>query len=176
MATQNYNLFGVAKVEIGDVLSDGTMQTTLTKYTRIKKGTASLNIEAPQHDQVELEDSDFPYKSLPNDGEVQEMSFTLLGIGPDGLVDFKGGTNATGVWEAPNSKEAIEKAVKITTREDSGYYWEIRVPRSEIRAAISGDLTKSDIIGLNVTCKILQAYDTSTGELKTSIYMENIAS
>jgi len=164
--TFKFELTGVESFSMGDVGTGGTMGSTLTQYVGVKEGTMTFDIAAPAANDINIEESDFPYATLLS-GSPKSFTFELLGLVLSDLESFLGGTFTAGsggtkdMWEAPTTIPTWEQSVEIVSKDSLGNSTVYNFVRCRINASLSQTVTKTDMIGLQVTCLILQPLDGS---------------
>ena len=152
---------GVASIQIGDIAVDGGVATTFASLGVIYKDTASIEQEAGEeiiHDAEELDD---PIEIVPVKGKTK-IVFGIVDFAPATLVKVLGGT-VTGVapdtkWNAPDAASAIEKSVKVTSKNGVTFTY----PRVSLKARISYKLAKSGIAQVLIEGTVLQPTKSGT--------------
>lgn len=169
--THKVELGGVIKFEMGAVGASGTMGSSLTQYLGIKEGTFTFSIAAPTVNDINIEESDFPYTQQLS-GSPKSFSFELFGLKLSDLPKFLGGTFTAGSggtkdkWEAPVTIPEIVQSIAITSKDGEGNESIYNFVKCRISAEMTQTNTKTDLIGLNVTAAILQP-DDGSGTLTT---------
>ncbi len=177
MADANkFELGGVEKFEMGDVGASGTMGGTLTTFTGIKEGTFTFSFAAPTTNDINIEESDFPYTQQVS-GSPQSFTFELFGLNLSELVKFKGGTFTAGAagtkdkWEAPTGIPDIVQSIAVTSKDGEENESVYSYVKCKIFAEQTQTNTKTDLIGLIVTATVLQP-DDGAGNLTTPWFVE----
>ena len=174
--THKFELGGVDKFEMGDVGAGGTMGGTLTTYRGIKEGTFTFSLAAPTTNDINIEESDFPYTQQVS-GSPQSFTFELFGLKLSEVPAFKGGTFTAGSggtkdkWEAPTGIPDIIHSIAITSKDGEGNESVYSYVKCKIFAEQTQTNTKTDLIGLMVTATILQP-DDGAGNLTTPYFVE----
>ena len=156
----------ITSVKFGQVMADGTMQTTLSELGVIKKGTATLNFAEPDITDIEIEESDTPYASKKGTGE-KDLTMTLLGIETSNLATLLGGTYSAATASAPeqiampSSTNDVLRAVQLEGKNADGENVVIALVKTNVIVSTSDAITKDDVAGWTVKCKILQPVDGS---------------
>jgi len=94
--TFKFELTGVKTFKMGDVGAAGTMGTVLTEYTGVKEGTMTFDIATPTTNDINIEETDFPYAQQLS-GAAKNFTFELLNLTLSVLPDFLGGSFTAGV-------------------------------------------------------------------------------
>jgi hypothetical protein len=151
----NVYTLGLAKIEIGDIASDGGMGETLTVWGQTLQGTCNVTQDDPETTDYYAEELDDPVVSISKRGKTT-VAFSVMNPDVTALQKFFGGTvdsSATPpVWKAPSNLPVIEKSIKITPQ--MGLIWEF--PRVKIIAKINGQFSRENIFVIEVTGTVLQ--------------------
>jgi len=156
----------ITSVKFGTVMADGTMQTTLNELGVIKKGTATLNFAEPDITDIEIEESDTPYASKKGTGE-KDLTMTLLGIETVNLATLLGGTYTAATGSVPeqiampSSTNDVLRAVQLEGQNADGEPVIIAIVKSNVIISSSDTITKDDVAGWTIKCKILQPVNAS---------------
>jgi len=171
-----FELSGIVSFMMDDVGAEGTMGTMATQYTGIKGGTMTFDIAAPTSTDVNIYESDFPYATILS-GSAKSFSFELFGLKLSQLPKFLGGTFTAGAvgtkdkWEAPSVIPNILQSVQIISKDSIGN----AVAYSYVQCKVSGhqsqSVSKTDLIGLQLTFSITQPMDAS-GDPTTPYFVE----
>lgn len=146
--------YGLAKIEIADILPSGAIGTTWTQVGYTSQGSCKLVEAEPSITEFVPEESDSPLVSIYKGG-VTELQFSIMDATPTILAKILGGT-ATGsmpnrVWAAPLAKASIEQSIKITPV--SGYI--ITIPRALISGKINSEFSSKNIMLVDLKASVL---------------------
>jgi hypothetical protein len=116
-------VFGLTSIHIGDIAGDGGMGTALTEvFGNTVEGTAVLETTEPSTEDIPIEESDAPIKTLTSDPGKWNLVFHSYNLSKDAMIAAFGGT-FTGdgsttpfVWSAPDQRPTVEKSVEVTTK------------------------------------------------------------
>jgi hypothetical protein len=160
----NVYTLGLAKIEIGDIASDGGMGATLSVIGYTYQGTCTMTTEEAETTDHYAEEMDDPVVSVSRAGKTT-FSFSIMNPDVTVLKQFLGGTISgtgdTAKWNAPNLMPAIEKSVRITPQQ--GLMFDI--PRLKITAKINGPFSKTEMFLLEVTGTVLMPEKSGTYKL-----------
>lgn len=174
--TFKFELSGVISFKMGDVGAAGTMGTSLTQYLGVKEGTMTFDIAAPTSNDINIEESDFPYATQLS-GSAKSFTFELLGLKLSQLPEFLGGTFTAGTggtkdkWEAPTAIPNILQSVEIISKDSLGNSTTYSYVQCRVSGFLSQTNTKTDLVGLQVTFNITQPVDGS-GDPTTPWFIE----
>lgn len=146
--------YGLAKIEVADILPNGGIGTSFSTMGYTYEGTCKLVEADPEVTTFNAEEIDTPVIEIYKGGKVS-LNFSIMDPIPSTMETLMGGT-ASGsmpnrVWTAPESKTQIYKSVKITPVE--GYV--ITIPRAAITAKINAELSKKNIVLLDVIATVM---------------------
>ena len=145
---------GLAKIEVGDPLPDGSMGTTLSQYGYTDKDSCELIMDDPTETPFEAEEVDDPIEITYKGGKKQ-VKFNIADPDEAALALFLGGTavSTTGAetYAAASTFTVIEKSLKITPTKGLIF----SAPRCNIIAKLTGKYAKSDKLKLEITATIL---------------------
>jgi hypothetical protein len=145
---------GLAKIEIGDVLTDGSMGTSLTQYGYTDKDSCEFTTDDPTETVFEAEEADDPIH-ISYKGGKKQVKFNIADPDEAAMALFMGGTAVSTpgaeTYEAPSTFTVVEKSIKITPVE--GII--LSIPRGNIVAKLTGKFAKSDKLKLECTATIL---------------------
>ena len=163
--TFKFELSGIVTFKMGDVGAAGTMGTVLTEYTGVKEGTMTFDIAAPTVNDINIEETDFPYATQLS-GAAKSFTFELLGLTLSVVPDFLGGTFTPGSgskdeWAAPSAIPSIIQSVEIVSKDSNGNATTYNYVKCRVSGFQSQTNTKTDLIGLQLTFSILQPVDGS---------------
>jgi len=151
---------GLAKVEMGDIATDGGMGQSLTVIGQTLQGTCNVTQEDPETNEFYAEELDDPVVSISKRGKTT-LAFSVMNPDLAALQRFFGGTisgtGAAAKWNAPVQLPVIEKSVKVTPQ--MGLIWEF--PRMKINAKINGQFSRENIFVIEVSGTALQPGKTS---------------
>lgn len=162
--TFKFELGGINKFQMGDPGAAGVAGTVLTTYTGIKEGTFTFSMAAPTINDINIEESDFPYAQQVS-GSPQSFSFELFGLKYSDLPAFKGGTFTPGVggtrdtYSAPSVVPDIVQTIVFDSKDGAGNVGTYSYVKCKITAEQTQTNTKTDLVGLMVTATILQPDD-----------------
>ncbi len=164
--TFKFELSGVVSFKMGDVGAAGIPGTSLTQYTGVKEGTMTFDIAAPTTNDINIEETDFPYATQLS-GAAKSFTFELLGLKLSDLDKFIGGTFTAGVggtkdkWEAPSAIPNILQTVEVISKDSLGNATTYTYTQCRVSGFQSQTNTKTDLIGLQLTFNITQPVDGS---------------
>ncbi len=145
---------GLAKIEVGDALPDGSMGTTLAQYGYTDKDSCELIMDDPTETPFEAEEVDDPIEITYKGGKKQ-VKFNIADPDEAAIALFMGGTavSTTGneSYSAPLTFTVVEKSLKITPTKGLIF----SAPRCRFVAKLSGKYAKSDKLKLEITATIL---------------------
>jgi len=173
--TFKFELSGVVSFKMGDVGAAGTMGSSLTQYTGVKEGTMTFDIAAPTSNDINIEETDFPYATQLS-GAAKSFTIELLGLKLSDLEDFLGGTFTAGSsskdkWEAPSAIPNILQSVEIVSDDGLGNATTYSYVQCRVSGFQSQTNTKTDLVGLQLTFNITQPVDGS-GDPTTPWFIE----
>ena len=174
--TFKFELSGIVSFKMDDVGPAGTMGTMATQYTGIKDGTMTFDIAAPTSNDINIEESDFPYATLLS-GSAKSFSFELLGLKLSELPAFLGGNFTAGTggerdkWAAPSTIPNILQSVQIVSKDSLGNAATYSYVQCRVSGHQSQTNAKTDLIGLQLTFSITQPLD-GEGEPTTPYFVE----
>jgi hypothetical protein len=152
---------GLAKIEIGDIASDGSMGTTLAVWGQTLQGTCNITQDDPETTEFFAEELDDAVVSISKRGKTT-ITFSIMNPDTSVLQKTLGGTvSGTGdaaKWNAPTKLPVIEKSLKITPQQ--GLVWEF--PRVKIVAKINGAFSRDNVFAIEVTGTALQPTKSGT--------------
>jgi hypothetical protein len=146
---------GLAKIEIGDIATDGGMGQALSVWGQTLQGTCNVTQEDPETNEFYAEELDDPVVSISKRGKTT-LVFSVMN--PDVAVLQKlfggtvTGTGDTAKWSAPKQLPVIEKSVRVTPQ--MGLIWEF--PRMKINSKINGQFSRENIFVIEVSGTALQ--------------------
>ena len=145
---------GLAKIEVGDPLPDGSMGTTLSQYGYTDKDSCELIMDDPTETPFEAEEVDDPIEITYKGGKKQ-VKFNIADPDEAALALFLGGkavsTTGAETYAAASTFTVIEKSLKITPTKGLIF----SAPRCNIIAKLTGKYAKSDKLKLEITATIL---------------------
>jgi len=145
---------GLAKIEVGDALADGSMGTTLVQYGYTDKDSCELIMDDPTETAFEAEEVDDPIEITYKGGKKQ-VKFNIADPDEAAIALFLGGTAVSTpgaeTYAAPFTFTVVEKSLKITPTK--GLI--LSAPRCKFVAKLSGKYAKSDKLKLEITATIL---------------------
>lgn len=174
--TFKFELSGVVSFKMGDVGAAGTMGSSLTQYIGVKEGTMTFDIAAPTTNDINIEETDFPYATQLS-GAAKSFTFELLNLKLSELVDFLGGAFVAGVgglkdtWNAPSAIPNILQSVEIISEDSLGNATVYNYVQCRVSGFQSQTNTKTDLVGLQLTFNITQPVDGS-GAPTTPYFIE----
>ena len=174
--TFKFELGGIEKFEMGDPGAAGVIGPSLTTYVGIKEGTFTFSLVAPTTNDINIEESDFPYAQQVS-GSPQSFTFELFGLKYSDLVAFKGGTFTPGTggtrdkYEAPSTIPDIVQSIVFDSKDGANNVGTYSYVKCKITAEQTQTNTKTDLVGLMVTATILQP-DDGAGNLTTAWFVE----
>lgn len=145
---------GLAKIEVGDALADGSMGTTLAQYGYTDKDSCELIMDDPTETPFEAEEVDDPIEITYKGGKKQ-VKFNIADPDEAAIALFMGGTAVSTIgnesYSAPLTFTVVEKSLKITPTKGLIF----SAPRCRFVAKLSGKYAKSDKLKLEITATIL---------------------
>lgn len=162
--TFKFELGGIDKFEMGDPGAAGVAGTVLTTYTGIKESTFTFSMVAPTTNDINIEESDFPYAQQVS-GAPQSFTFELLGLKYSDVVAFKGGVFTPGAggtrdkYAAPSVIPDIVQTFVFDSKDGAGNVGTYSYVKCQVTAEQTQTNTKTDLVGLMVTATILQPDD-----------------
>ena len=174
--TFKFELSGVVSFQMGDVGAAGIMGSSLTPYIGVKEGTMTFDIAAPTTNDINIEETDFPYATQLS-GAAKSFTFELLNLKLSELVDFLGGTFVAGVgglkdtWNAPSAIPNILQSVEIVSEDSLGNATTYNYVQCRVSGFQSQTNTKTDLVGLQLTFNITQPVD-GAGAPTTPYFIE----
>jgi hypothetical protein len=158
---------GLAKIEVGDPLPDGSMGTTLTQYGYTDKDSCELIMDDPTETVFEAEEVDDPIEITYKGGKKQ-VKFNIADPDEAAIALFMGGTAVSTIgsetYSAPLTFTVVEKSLKITPTK--GLI--LSAPRCRFIAKLSGKYAKSDKLKLEITATILMPKKENEPSFKTT--------
>lgn len=154
-------LLGVESILMGDIAVDGGMGTTLTALGVTYRDSAELLSEEVKATEHYSEENDDPEEIVLDKG-ITTVKWAIIDASPDTLIRVLGGTK-TGtapdeIWHAPATAEDIEQSVQINDKK--GY--SIDIVRAKITASIDYKVSRSGILKINITAKVLTPTKAAT--------------
>lgn len=141
---------GITSLKVGDILTDGSMATTLTAFGVTYEGTAILEQAESTTTDFFSEENDDPEETVQIKGKTT-LKWATIDFTGSTLESELGGTVVGTKWEAPSATETIEKSIEIVTR--TGVH--IDIPRAKIDARIVANLSKSALGQIEITATVL---------------------
>lgn len=161
---EKYNL-GVLKIEIGDIAADGDVSAAFAALGNTYKDTANFEEADSTDTEHECEEIDDPVAIVVGP-KKRTITWGIVDVTPATLVKVLGGTvtgtGDTATWTAPDTNAIIEKSVKITPK--SGL--PITFPRVALKARITNKLTKTGILQVIITGRVLTPTKTGVKSVK----------
>lgn len=146
---------GIAKIELGAIAVDGAMGTALASLGFTEEDSAKINFEDPNKTEFFVEEVDTAWFTTTKAGK-KSITFTVANPDVETLVSVWGGTKTgTGpsvVYKAPATMQVIEQSLKITPKVGMGFNF----PRVLVTATFTDSMGRNSLLGLNITCDILQ--------------------
>ncbi|MBR8535388.1 hypothetical protein KDU71_07435 [Carboxylicivirga sediminis] len=171
------NFAKIASFKTGDVMANGTMQTSLAALAGIKEGSASLNIGEPEVTDINIEESDTPFASSEGSREV-DLTLEIIGAEAQQLAPLIGGTYTAA--SAGNREKitigagvgSVLKAIEFAGKNADGEDVIVSLPKTKILYSVPGTITKNDVRGWQLKCKVLQP-DDGAGNLTDWMIIES---
>lgn len=166
----------IESVQFGAVMVDGSMQTAMSSIGVVKKGTATLNLAEAELTDIEVEESDTAYASKKGTAE-KDLTMTFIGVETEKLAEMLGGTYAAATPTEPEtismpaSASDVLRAVQMNGLNNDGEAAIIAIPKANIIVSSSDSITKDDVAGWTLKCKILQPVNGS-GDPVTPLYFK----
>lgn len=154
MSATSLPTYGLAKIEVADILPNGGLGTTFTQLGYTYEGSCKMVEDDPTFTQFNAEEVDTPVVETMKGGKIG-LSFQIMDAIPETLALLTGGT-ASGstpnrTFELPATKTTVEKSIKITPTE--GYT--ITIPRAKITAKFNAEFSKKNIVLIDVLATIM---------------------
>ena len=145
---------GLTKIEIGDILPDGSMGTTLTQIGYTDRDSCVFSSEDPEETEIEVEEVDDPIDIITRGGK-KTLTFTLADPDETALALLMGGTGVatTGQesYTAPDTFPIIEQSIKVTP--NRGLI--LSIPRARIVAKWNGTFSKTSQLKIDVVATVM---------------------
>ncbi|MDR1456379.1 MAG: hypothetical protein LBJ01_12060 [Tannerella sp.] len=151
---------GLAKIEVGELESDGGMGTSLAPLGYTYKETAQMAQEDGTTTDHEVEELDTPLESSTQPGKLS-FNFSIADPDLDTLAKIFGGTVTGTKWNMPDASPELELSVRITPRK--GLMFEI--PRAKVVAKFNGSFSKTTLFLVEVSCTVLQPLKSGTSRV-----------
>lgn len=156
--------YGLSAIAIAAIAGDGGPGTTFATIGKTNPGTTKITTDKGTTSEKRCEELSAPLVSIAGD-ETQTIEFQLIVEGAATLESVLGGTVATGVWSAPDTKPVIEKTLKITPL--SGMT--LQFNRVSIDAALNATLSREgDLFYVDCVCTVLQPTKANTPKATAS--------
>lgn len=158
---------GLSKIEIGDILPDGGMGTSLSQWGYTSEGGVVVATDDPEVTEFFIEESDTAVVTSSKEGKTT-LKWSIPDADHETLANTMGGT-VTGTtpnrtWKAPDALPTIEKSIKITPKQGFGSY---NVARASIVCKQSATFSNKTLFAIEVTATVL--LPTKSGEPKITI-------
>ncbi|MCF0190188.1 MAG: hypothetical protein HUJ96_02880 [Marinilabiliaceae bacterium] len=159
-------MFGLSKIEIGDIAEDGGMGTNLSQLCLCTEDSCVLSQEDNNVTEIYAEEVDDPVVVINKFGKMT-LAFSGMDFDPETLVKFMGGTVSEDgkTWNAPNTVPTIEKSIKITPKQGVA----VSIPRASITAKINAELKKTSLSQFDVVATILNPSKVGEAKLKATV-------
>ncbi len=158
---------GLTKIEIGDILPDGSMGTTLTQIGYTDKDSCVFSSEDPEETEFEVEETDDPIEISVKGGK-KTLRFTIADPDETAMALLMGGTATMTLgsekYEAPATFPTIEKSIKVTPLK--GLI--ISIPRAKISTKMAGKFAKSELFKLEVTATVMMPTKSGLAPFSTT--------
>jgi hypothetical protein len=145
---------GLTKIEIGDILPDGSMGTTLSQIGYTDKDSCVFSSEDPQETEIEVEEVDDAIDIITKGGK-KTLKFTLADPDETALALLMGGegvaTPGAESYTAPATFPIIEQSIKVTP--NKGLI--LSIPRARIVAKWSGNFSKTANLKVEVVATVM---------------------
>jgi hypothetical protein len=145
---------GLTKIEIGDILTDGSMGTSLTQIGYTDRDSCVFASEDPQETEIEVEEVDDAIDIIIRGGK-KTLKFTLADPDEAALALLMGGTAVTTTgsesYTAPDTFPILEKSIKVTP--SKGLI--LSIPRARIVAKWNGAFSKSTNFKVDVVATVM---------------------
>lgn len=160
---------GIEKIELGAIAADGGMGTVLASLGFTEEDSVKLVFEDAEKKEYFAEETDSAWFVSTKAGK-KRVEFTVANPDTATLVAVFGGTvtgtGATAVYKAPAVMPVIEQSLKITPKIGLGFNF----PRVLVTAKFTDSLGRNSLLGISVTCEILQP--TKAGESTFSTFQK----
>lgn len=160
MPTNNVITLGLVRIMAGEAAPSGTMPGSLTDIGYITNDSCKLSQDAPEVTELFAEGYSAPvYKN--KEPKMPKLTFSLLGPAAATMAEYLGGeVSEDGVWSFKGDEIVANKAFKVITK--VGY--NIEIPNADIEAVLTGDLSGTDALKIDVTVTPLSV--TTGGALR----------
>lgn len=143
-------IYGIAKMEIGTVGNNNAI--TYSEVGYIEKNSFQWGGAAPESVDVEAEQvPSAPVLILRQKNGTIAPQFNLIQLNVGNLQATMGGTVEGKKWSAPSELISLTKPVRITTKGGAV----ITIPKADIQANLTGNLSLSEVSKVQVTLKVL---------------------
>ncbi|MBO0947282.1 phage tail tube protein [Fibrella forsythiae] len=160
--------YGIAKIEYAPIPNDGAVPTTgWLIFGNTKEGTGKLDMADGTKTEFRVEENAQAIKIVTTPGAIT-ASFEIADADIDSMPTLFGGqvgsagTPVVKTWNMPANPLNPELALKITTLE--GFI--IVMPRGQWAPKISGDLSRTGLLGIPVVVTALAPIKTDIGPLQ----------
>lgn len=170
-------VYGIASIKFAEVTKDGTFPASWTAFQMkaIVKDSVSFNDQAPSESNIEVEDMDTYYATLPTDKGSEGFTIQTYDLGKEAYSFFMGyaaGKNDTTEGGSDNTGYQVEtvgfvldnKAVQITTKKFGDFPARVfEWANMKLTVTKTGTIGKSGFPNLNIECK-KQAFTNADGK------------
>jgi hypothetical protein len=164
-------VFGLTKIEFGEVAGDGGMGTSLTQYADTEKDTVKLTSTDPETKEFLVNEKVDPIKIITTKDSVKTIELGMYDMSGSVLAAFMGGTATAyaagppvvhATYTPPSTTQDIERSIRLTT--DTGHIFE--VVRGKLSSNFDWAFTRSDLGRLKVKITILAPTKANTDAFK----------
>ena len=152
--------FGLSKIEMADCPSTGAMAADkdLVNMGYTNENSAQLTMEVPDSTEFNAEEVEDPVLIIKKAKSVT-VEWDIMNPSPDDMVRLMGGTASKSEaslsdndqWEPPIDEPTIEQCLRVTPKQGLG----ISIPRADITATFGGTYSKSELVLLHVSAKVM---------------------
>ena len=146
---------GLASIKLGAIAIDGGMGTVLSALGFTEEDSAKFNFDEPEKKEYPVEETDTPFFVTTKQGK-KTFTFTVADPTVQTYVETMGGTvtgtGADAVYDSPLVAPIIERSLEVTPKIGTGF----KFPRVLVTATLTDSIGKNALLGVNVTCEILQ--------------------
>lgn len=158
-------MYGLTKIEMGDIAGDGGMGATLADIGDPYEGTVEITHDDPTITEFKSETKDDAILTTEKGGK-KTVKFSIVDMTPTNLAKFLGGTAGAisttfNTLKLPDSLPVIEKSFKFTTK-DGGY---IQIPRLKIVAKVNMKFSSANMLMVDVVGTVLTPTKAGEGSM-----------
>lgn len=168
-------LYGIKSVKYGDVVATGSgfempASGDLTPWAYTVQGSLTISEDESTTTEFYVEEVTTPVHSIVTDPGKLTMTWRAYDMTPALIAVMKGGATGTGSGEeyyyGPESVEAIEKSLEITTTNDIVF----EIPRASCLSRFDSVLGRENLLEMEVKATALAPETTGTGATNKAPY------